>query len=507
VSAATLSVCSSGCPYTELAAAIAASTDGDTITLAAGTYTGGVTIEHSVSLVGAGAASTIIEGGGPVLTIGTSGAKREPTVSVTGVTVTGGISRTSPLSVLATGEEGVWASGGGIEIPPNAARTDGAHVTISDSVITGNRAAPTHGLPLGPPCPGGPCPFAQASGGGIDSWGTLTLVDSVVSHNLVGAASGLSDAASDSVGGGIASWRNDLTIRRSVVAHNAATATAPAGRFAEAAALFVAGGDLVITDSAVSDNQTSLDSAVPDGVDALAVGGGMHITDTVSSASIRRTSISRNSLSMTNSIGSTDAFSGGLHGDIPLDLVDDVISDNRVTSTATGPSSSAYADSGAGELRGKITGTLFSGNSVDASSVGGDAQAWGGAGIIGGSLLDVTVSGNQTSANSPHGEARVAGGGLVADIALALRSTRVTGNTATGSGSTGSVRGGGIFAGALPDGPPGGRLLLKNSSITSNAVTGEATLVLSGGGLYTSDTATFVNTAISGNTPDECDGC
>jgi hypothetical protein len=54
-SAATLNVCPSGCPYTQLAPALAAAHHGDTIRIGPGTYDGGVTIDVSVKLVGAGA--------------------------------------------------------------------------------------------------------------------------------------------------------------------------------------------------------------------------------------------------------------------------------------------------------------------------------------------------------------------------------------------------------------------------------------------------------------------
>src|SRR5262249_51861733 len=141
-SAARLSVCASGCPYVQLAPALAAAHDGDTIRLGPGTYDGGVTIDVSVRLVGAGAGRTIISGGGPVLTIGEFGASTEPTVSIEGVTITGGIARSSPESTPFTGQEGVFAAGGGVEIPPNADFSGGATVTIASSVITGNRVAP-----------------------------------------------------------------------------------------------------------------------------------------------------------------------------------------------------------------------------------------------------------------------------------------------------------------------------------------------------------------------------
>src|SRR5215470_7931699 len=87
-SAATPNVCPSGCPYTQLAPALVAADDGDTIRIGPGTYDGGVTINVNVKLAGAGAGRTIISGGGPVVTIGEFGASDEPTVSIEGVTVT-----------------------------------------------------------------------------------------------------------------------------------------------------------------------------------------------------------------------------------------------------------------------------------------------------------------------------------------------------------------------------------------------------------------------------------
>src|SRR5215475_8149493 len=60
--------------FPTLAAALAAAHDGDTVQLGPGVYKGGVTIDASINLVGAGANRTIIKGGGPVVTIGENGA-------------------------------------------------------------------------------------------------------------------------------------------------------------------------------------------------------------------------------------------------------------------------------------------------------------------------------------------------------------------------------------------------------------------------------------------------
>ena len=181
-----------GC-YATIQAAVDAAHDGDTIAVEPGTFAGAITIDVSIKLAGAGAGRTIISGGGPVLTIGEFGAATEPTVSIEGVTITGGVTRSSPESEPFTGQEGVFAAGGGVEIPPNADFSGGATVTITNSVITGNRVAPSDTVPGDVQCPGGdPCPFAFAGGGGIDSWGTLTLANTRVSNNRVGSASALS---------------------------------------------------------------------------------------------------------------------------------------------------------------------------------------------------------------------------------------------------------------------------------------------------------------------------
>src|SRR5262249_41377765 len=151
------------------------------------------------------------------------GATSEPTVSIDGVTITGGVTRSSPESVPDDGKEGVLAAGGGVEIPRNADSSGGAAVTVSNSVITGNRVAPPATVPSGRAvCPSGPCPKALAVGGGIDNWGTLTLAGTTISNNRVGTASGLSDLASDADAGAIENedTAGPLTISNSVISGN-----------------------------------------------------------------------------------------------------------------------------------------------------------------------------------------------------------------------------------------------------------------------------------------------
>src|SRR5262249_51437487 len=151
-----------------LAAAVKVARGGDTIKLGPGTFAGGVTIPVSINIAGAGSGRTRIRGGGPVLTIGTVDSVREPTVSISGVTITGGPPK----------GDGTKASGGATLTPAGGGGNGpGANVTVSDSVISGNDAEPKVAAPIGPPCPRGKsCPYAGAYGGGIANWGALKLV-------------------------------------------------------------------------------------------------------------------------------------------------------------------------------------------------------------------------------------------------------------------------------------------------------------------------------------------
>src|SRR5262249_43952082 len=154
-----LTVCPHGCQYSQIGPAVAAASNGDTIQVGPGTYQGGVTIDASVRLAGAGAGATVIRGGDHGLTVGALGASSEPVGAVRGVAIPGGLARSSQESVPIFGEESVVAAGGGVEIPPQDIPPDGppvtgATVTISDSVITSNIADPWAAVPSGMKCPG-----------------------------------------------------------------------------------------------------------------------------------------------------------------------------------------------------------------------------------------------------------------------------------------------------------------------------------------------------------------
>lgn len=520
----TLRVCPSGCMYSQIGPAVAHAADGDTIAVAAGTYDGGFTIDVSVNLVGAGAGRTVIRGGGPVITIGQIFAASEPTVSIEGVTITGGVTRSSPESIPCKGKAGVWAAGGGIEVPPGNDFSGGgcndlgggATVTIRNSVITGNLVAPSDTVPF-PPCGG--CAVGWAFGGGIDTSGSLTLANTTVSNNRVGSASGLSTLARFAEGGGILTGRGDLTISNSTVSGNQ-TAVSPHGALADAAGISfntdtggIAGGTFTMSNSSVTNNSATVTSDfapfnfIPS--------AGVHIKGGAESAAISNSRITGNAATLTNSAGNASVGHGGVQIDIcwpcAVTLKNDAIRNNSVTATATGPTGNASAGSSAGEFGGTLSNVQITGNSVDVSSAAGNATVEGGASIFdGGTITNSLISENNVHVSAPLGSVDVRGGGLDTFGPTTLRNSAVSKNTVDAGGAGGSTRGGGIYDVAFsdgPNGPPGGPLVLQNSHVSGNTLNG-AGLLLQGGGIFAQgEPVTLTHSSISRNVPDQCFGC
>jgi hypothetical protein len=493
--ATSVKVCPSGCAFSQIAPAIAAASPGDTIQVAAGTYDGGFTIDKSVKLVGAGAVSTTIEGGGPVIGIGVAGAATEPTVTIDGVTVTAGVT----LGNLSPNT----ARGGGIYIPRAAGPSTGATVTIRNSVIRGNRVAPSGAVDS----------VASAGGGGISNDGTLTVDHTLVTGNLVDPASGLTSEAD---GGGILDRAfGNLILHDSVVTDNHAVAIAPNGQSADGGGILNNGPTLTIDGSLISNNSTQLTTALPNSVETHANTGGIgiHGDDSCASpdsgctvATIRDSTITGNSVTVTNSVGDAVDFCGGICDDGALTLRDSLVANNHVTATVpAGSTACACADSGGIGSGGpeSITDSHISGNTVAASAPAGSAFAAAGGGSAGNGLSvtisDSVFSGNALSASTTTGTAQVQGGGFGNfGAVLTIRDSTFDGNSGTASGPGSSALGGGMWSGN------GGTLTLLGSSITHNALTASTA---QGGGLFTANPATIKDTVIADNVPDQCVGC
>ena len=490
--------------FASLKGALAASRDGDVIHLPRGTFAGGVTIAKSVTLKGAGVGATVIRGGGPVVTIGTFGAQTEPTVTVVGVTITGGRTTSSPIG-------GFLALGGGIYVPESADSGPGATVTIRRSLITGNHAQPATTIPSGLSCGGGViCRFAAARGGGVYDAGRLRMIDSAVIGNRAGPA-----AASDAEGGGIfLAGPGTLAMTDSLVARNTATATAPNGRFADGGGLF-AFGPVKIAGGSVTGNHARLTTAMSNDVESgtAAASGGVHA---IGPAQLRGVRVSGNTATAVNRSGDAVAFCAGVCADGDISVRGSRITGNTVTAGAplqTG--NNASADSGALGIGDQSTATISSSvlshNGVRARAGAGSATASAGAvGTAGAGHLTTiehtAITDNRATARSVTGRVQVQGVGINNGGALTVRHTTISANFGRATGPAGSAEGGGIWNGRF-DPALNPTLTISHSSIVGNSLFPTAGVTARGGGLFTTVPVRLRSTELVGNTPDQCVGC
>src|SRR5262249_112589 len=194
--------------------------------------------------------------GGPVIPIGDPTGTTRPTVSIGRVTITGGVANTNP-----SGGDG-FATGGGVEIIGGSGKNaTGATVSISDSVVAGNRANPLAVVDDPVLCnPETSC--AYAFGGGIDSTGTLTLTNTQVTDNVPGSVPGDPSVATEATGGGIYNHPGGtLTLRNSAVDENTAAVGLPNGQFSYGGGI-TSGGMLRVEDSTVSGNSSDVEAAI-----------------------------------------------------------------------------------------------------------------------------------------------------------------------------------------------------------------------------------------------------
>jgi hypothetical protein len=182
--------------------AISLAGSGDSIKVAAATYTENLTVGVNLKITGASASTTIIDGGG----------------LNTVVTIQSGVQVSLSKFTIQNGHASQSGSGGGIVnfgtltmnfsvVSGNTADSSGGGIdnvgtlTIDNSTVSGNNASGSSG-----------------SGGGIINGGTLIINDSTISGNTASSTDGLAS------GGGIES-NGFLSINNGTVAENAVNGT------------------------------------------------------------------------------------------------------------------------------------------------------------------------------------------------------------------------------------------------------------------------------------------
>lgn len=195
-----------GC-FSSIQAAVNAASSGDTIQVAAGTYSEHVSFGNNLTITGAGAGSTIVDGSNSGTVFTTPGG----TVAISNLTVQhgsasasqpgGGIFNAADLTLSNVAIINNSGEGGGIF------NESGATLTITNSTISGNSSV---GSSAGGGFGGGIANDGSASltnvtiannsasngGGGIVNGGTMTLINTTISGNNGGGIGGFGGSTS-----------------------------------------------------------------------------------------------------------------------------------------------------------------------------------------------------------------------------------------------------------------------------------------------------------------------
>lgn len=253
--AATLTVCASGCDYTSIQAAVAAASPGDTITVAAGTYTEQVTVSKSVTLQGAGSGSTTIKAPAS-LTGDASGMKNIITVTGAGVTaeITG-------FTISGPGPAGCGSINVGVMV------RDGATLNIHDNTISNIRDEPISG------CQNGQGIWVGRAFAGTT--GTATITNNVISGYQKGGIVVDNTGSSATITGNTVTGAGavDFIAQNGIQVSRGATATVsgntvtghsytPTGDIATGILLFKAGDATAVGSNTVNGNEVGLWTSV-----------------------------------------------------------------------------------------------------------------------------------------------------------------------------------------------------------------------------------------------------
>ncbi|PTY01552.1 hypothetical protein DB346_12440 [Verrucomicrobia bacterium LW23] len=454
-----------------------------TVSVAAGTYIENVSINKSLTLNGAGAATTTMQGTGTgaVLTIASGG----HTVNISGITITNGagsngggitIANGGTVTLNAVTVRNNNATGSGAGIYSNNARLEIIDSTIRNNTSTGS------------------------NGGGIGIVGASSvfiLTNSTVSNNTIA-----------NYGGGIyITGGITANISGSTITNN--TTTLGVNRYGGGLYINNNGGTTTITNSNIRTN-TSGDRGA--GIHNLAgtlniTGGSVadNVLSFTSSSSGGAGIYNAGTLTLTNASVDTNRSpisGGGIYnaaGTLTLDNTDVVL--NQTTSTAAGNyGAGIYSAGGTVTIRNgslvsqntTVSGSgggiaiLSSGNTltIEDSTVSFNTAFSGGGGIYVGTgtvtLTNANIDDNTLNASGNGGGLFIGGGTLT-----------VTGGTM--SRNTAGDRGGALYS-TIPD------ISITGTTFSANRTTTTAASLAGGGAFYNNGgTATITNSTFTGN--------
>ena len=238
--------------------AVSLAPSGDTIRVAAAIYTESFTLGKSLNILGAGASTTFIDGGGVRTVVTISDTSVHVTLSKLTIrngkaTSGGGINNSGTLTLTNSTVSGNWAPIPCIhyfvfcQISAGTALGGGIYnsgaLTVNNSIISGNQA--------GSYCNANPC---SAFGGGIYNRGTLMIIrNSTLAGNSAGTACSTSLSCSVGVGGAFYTSGGKVTLNNSTVTGSSAyRCSGVCG--GTGGAIVNGGGNLAVNNSTVSGN-------------------------------------------------------------------------------------------------------------------------------------------------------------------------------------------------------------------------------------------------------------
>jgi hypothetical protein len=424
---------------------------GDTVNVAAGTYTDRPNVSKAVTIIGQGAGVTF--NGGNAGWAMASTVPNTQTLTLTNLTLT----------------NGNYPSGGGLPIASGK-------VIANDVTITGNKSANGGGVYIVAGATftmnGGSVSnnTATASAGAVYAAGALTTSGGSISNNTAVNAGAVLNASTMTVDGTTISGNTAngaaaanggnggaiynaavLTVKNATLSGNKVVAGTGGGIAGYGGAIFSA--NLAANAPVVTLTDTTIDGGGVSGDNAVAGGAIATYPNTVGGGTTSRVDATRLTVSNNNA-----QIAGGVLTSGAATFTDSSLTGNDATNASLGVGGGLYA---------------LASLTLDSTDVTGNTAGVTGGGLAVGSAASATVrNGSSISAN-----AAVSGGGILNAGTLAVTGSHVDGNSA-------SFQGGGLYNGSslAADAP---RATLTGSSVDDNDA------ALGGGGIVTLVRATL----------------